>query len=52
MSSPKLSAAKVVGIMLRVKRPAPLHQRPPTNRRERRLLARVLQRAKRERVAK
>ena len=47
MASPKLSAAKVVGIMLRVKRPAPLHQRPPTNRRERRQLARALQRAQR-----
>ena len=45
MSSRKYSAAKKVEVKRVVHQPAPLYSRPPTNRKERRYLARWLKRA-------
>ena len=42
MTGPKYSSSKAAALKLALKKPAPHHLRPPTNRRERRHLARVL----------
>lgn len=47
MSSKPYTAKRKAALLGEVKRPAPLNLRPPTNRRERRQLAKALQRHRR-----